>query len=32
VEGLCTGTTADKKILKIGWASATAEIVVDHEA
>ena len=27
-----TGTTGDKKITKLGWASVTEEIVVDHEA
>lgn len=26
-----TGTTGDKKILKLGWDSATEEVVVDHE-
>jgi hypothetical protein len=27
-----TGTTGDKKIIKMGWNSATEEIIVDHEA
>jgi hypothetical protein len=27
-----SGTTGNKKILKLGWDSATSEIVVDHEA
>lgn len=26
-----SGTTGDKKVLKIGWASATSEVVLDHE-
>lgn len=27
-----TGTSGDKKINKLGWASATEEVIVDHEA
>jgi len=27
-----SGTTGDKKILKLGWDSSTGEVVVDHEA
>ena len=27
-----TGTTGDKKITKVGWDSATSEVVIDHEA
>jgi len=27
-----TGTTGNKKVLKLGWDSATGEVVVDHEA
>ena len=27
-----TGTTGNKKIIKIGWDSATSEVIVDHEA
>jgi hypothetical protein len=27
-----TGTSGDKKILKMGWSSTTEEIIVDHEA
>lgn len=27
-----TGTSGDKKISKIGWDSATGEVVIDHEA
>lgn len=26
-----TGTTGDKKILKLGWDSITDEVIVDHE-
>jgi len=26
------GTTGDKAITKIGWDSATSEVVIDHEA
>jgi len=27
-----TGTTGDKKIIKVGWDSTTEEVIVDHEA
>jgi hypothetical protein len=27
-----TGTSGDKKIVKLGWDSSTGEIIVDHEA
>jgi hypothetical protein len=27
-----TGTSGDKKILKMGWESSSEEIIVDHEA
>ena len=27
-----TGTSGDKKITKLGWASVTKEVIVDHEA
>jgi hypothetical protein len=27
-----TGTSGDKKITKVGWASATSEVIIDHEA
>jgi hypothetical protein len=26
-----TGTTGDKTVTKIGWDSATGEVVIDHE-
>lgn len=26
-----TGTSGDKKILKLGWDSTSSEVVVDHE-
>lgn len=26
------GTSGDKKVSKIGWISATGEVVIDHEA
>jgi hypothetical protein len=27
-----TGTTGNKKIIKLGWDSVTEEVIVDHEA
>lgn len=27
-----TGTSGDKKVLKLGWDSTTEEVIVDHEA
>lgn len=27
-----TGTSGDKKVTKIGWDSATEEVIIDHEA